>query len=242
MQALDRIMRIIETVAAAPAGSSATEVADRIGLSLSTVSRLMNDLADADVIERSENSGRFQLGNRLIKVVQSSTRRVEDPGSTRALMRELRDFSGETVSLHLRVGTQRVCVESIPSKHAVARFIPVGGAQPLVGSASGEILLAWLSAESLDQILDQLAVPTPQRPELEGRLDEIRERHWAVHKNRIVLGVTGVSAAVPDFGVDVAALSVSGPSERFGDAEISRVLPTLVEIAAQVSELTRLAT
>lgn len=237
MQALDRLLHIIESVASARGGATPTEVAAKVGLSVSTVSRMMNQLADEAVIEKSEATGKYRLGLRLLEILQLTSTANENHGAIRAVMTSLRDRSAETVSLHIRVGSQRVCIESVPSRHAVARIIPLGMAQPLVGSASGEILLAGVPAGDLQRVLDSLALSASAESALKKRLDRIRAEGWAIYEGKLVLGVTGVAAVVPGYGSEVGALSVSGPAERFRQQDIEAILPALRETARRIGEL-----
>jgi IclR family acetate operon transcriptional repressor len=241
MQALDRLLRIIEGVASARGGATPTEVAAKVGLSLSTVSRMMNQLADEAVIEKSRATGKFRLGLRLLEILQMTSAASKNHGAIQAVMTSLRDRSRETISLHIRVGNQRVCIESVPSRHAVARIIPLGEAQPLVGSASGEVVLAGVPDGDLQRVLDSLALSGPAERALKKRLDRIRADGWAIYEGKLVSGVTGAAAVVPGYGSEVGALSVSGPAERFQQQDIEAILPALRAGARRIGDLNLLA-
>lgn len=239
MQALERLLRIIEAVAAEPVGRTPTEVAAESQLSLSTTARIMIELAGEQVIEKSELTGRYRLGDRLLRIVQTSTGRLDDHEVLRQLMTSLRDLSGETVSLNVRLGAQRVCIETVPSEQPVARFIPVGQAQPLIDSSSGEVLLAALPDAELRGVLKLLPVSSQEIAELRRRLDQVRADGYAIHTGKLVPGVTGVAVPVQTFGSRSAALGVSGPQERFTVEAVHKVLPELISVAKQISNIPR---
>lgn len=229
MQALSRLMQIIEAVTDTPSGATPTEVSSAVGLSLSTTSRIMHQLLDAEVLERSESSGRYFLGIRLTQIVQKAARHTASQTAARAAIQRLRDLSTETVSLHIRVGAQRICIESAPSTQPVARIIPVGLALPLFGSATDEVLLSAVAEPELSVLIGSFGLAREERAAFEQRLLTVREQGWSLISDEWVDGVTGVSAAVPNLGGDSGALSISGPTNRFGPADARQLVPALLD-------------
>jgi IclR family acetate operon transcriptional repressor len=229
MQALSRLMQIIEAVTDAPSGATPTEVSSAVGLSLSTTSRIMHQLVDAEVLERAESTGRYLLGIRLTHIVQKAARHTTSQTATRAAIQRLRDLSGETVSLHIRVAAQRICIESAQSPQPVARVVHIGLALPLIGSATGEVLLSAVAEPELSLLINSSALPSDERVAFRRRLLTVREQGWSLIADEWVAGVTGVSAVVPNLGGDSGALSISGPSGRFGSVDAQRLVPALLE-------------
>ncbi|OUS82233.1 hypothetical protein CA951_41215 [Rhodococcus sp. NCIMB 12038] len=124
-QAIERILAVLESVSRSPGGLLPARVAEETGLSLSTVLRLMQSLEDDEVLHRSSGSSNYQVGSRLIGIVDRSTRSFDSRIAAVPLLERLRDSSGgETSSLHVRSGNQRVCVAG--RVRAVARNLRVG--------------------------------------------------------------------------------------------------------------------
>ena len=73
MQALERILAILESTSRTASAASPAKVAEETGLSLSTVVRLMQSLADEDVLVRSAETGQYRMGPRLIGIVERAT-------------------------------------------------------------------------------------------------------------------------------------------------------------------------
>jgi DNA-binding IclR family transcriptional regulator len=89
-----------------------------------------------------------------------------------------------------------------------------------------------------------LADPLPRYTEhtvvevaaLERELVEVRERGWASTVEEYELGLNALAAPVRDHdGRVVAAVSVSGPSYRFGPEVFDRVAPRLLQAADEIS-------
>ena len=236
MQALDRLVGILEAVAASKRPVGAADVAQATGLSLPTVARLMQELVAQDMLHRSAHDRRYTLGPKLFTLARAAAAQLDGAALVRPVLDDLRDVTGETVSLHVLRGGQRVCVAEAPSRHEVRRVVPLGLTQPLVGTATGEVLLAGATAEERSRVLDSLGLAAPEQRELERRLERVREQGWALVVDDWRAGLAGLSAAVRDGGITVAALSASGPSARFTEKVARGHVDDILEAARQLSE------
>ncbi len=236
MQAIDRVMSILEAVTQQAAGATASEVATHANLSLSTATRLLHQLAERRVVARSNGDRRYILGPRLFGLVRAGSAQLDLAALARPVLQRVRDDTGETASLHVRRGDSRICVAAVASQQPVARHVPIGTAMPLHRNATGEILLAGAPPEERSRYLAGLRLPPRDEAELERRLDRIRRDGWAIVVDEWVPGVTGISAAVSDGDVTIAALSVSGPASRFDEATAQAHLATILHAAGELSQ------
>ena len=236
MQAIDRVLAILDAVTTRPAGATATEVAEAADLSLSTATRLLHQLADQDLVARGNGDRRYILGPRLFELVRKASSDADLATLARPILQRVRDDTGETASLHVRRRDARVCVAAMASTQPVARHVPIGTAMPLHRNATGEVLLAGAPADERQRYVAELGLPTAQEEALRRRLEQIGRDGWAIVVDDWVPGVTGISAAVADGGLTVAALSVSGPATRFDDATARACVPTLLAAARELSQ------
>jgi DNA-binding IclR family transcriptional regulator len=232
-RALDRVTAILEAVAVAREASSVTDVSTRVGLSLPTVSRLMRDLSAAGLLERAHGNGGYTLGPRLLAIAGAASRQSTLTELALPVLEGLRDASGETASLHIPVGVQRVCIAEIQSRHEVRRVVSVGLSLPLETGATGLALLAHLDPADQERYLAD--VPAASRPELEERLKEAAAVGFAQATDAWVKGVAGVAAPVMGPRGAVACISVSGPNFRWTDAAMSAFAPTLLAATRRVA-------
>lgn len=215
MQALDRILAIVESVSRTRAGASPARVAEETGLSLSTVVRLMQQLHDAEVLLRVPDNGAYRIGPTLITLVGRATNAFDVRAAAAPILEQLRDTSGgETASLHVRVGHQRTCVAAAYTTHLTGRIVPIGLLLPLTGSAVGHVLLAQLNEPTFDHVLTSLELPSRARKELRRRVERVQADGYDESADESVEGVRGVSVAIGGPGGN-GALSVSGPTDRF---------------------------
>lgn len=214
MQSLNRLLRILEEVAASKHAPSAVDVAESVGLSLSTVSRLMHVLADEGLLDRAGRDRRYTLGPRLFALAHAATQ-IDLTTIARPFLESLRDVTGETASLHVLRGRQRVCLVEVPSHHPVRRVVPVGLPASLAGSATGAVLLAACSEDRQVEQVDAFRMSAAERSMFEGCIEHARTHGWALVVDEWVPGLTGLSVAVAGGDANIAAISVSGPSARF---------------------------
>jgi len=237
VRSMQRVVAILEAVAASRGPATAARVSAETELSISTVSRIMRDLAEEQMLDRLDD-GSYLLGSRMFKLVRDAREGGDAMATIHRVLAELRDRTGETASLHVRRDDTRVCIASVDSRHELRRVVPVGDAIPLVGTATGHVLMAELSAAEQTALIDR-ARATSSRVELLGRLREAAENGWAVQADGLISGVTGVAAPVRVGGRIVAAVTLSGPTTRMPTEVVEKILPDLEEAARRIEPWVR---
>lgn len=126
---LARIVAILDAVEGSAA--SASELARRSGLSVSTAHRLALSMVEYGFLRRTE-SGDFQLGHRFVRTALES--------AALPVLTGLRDATGETAQLWLRRGDERICALSVDSQQELKATLPVGARLALPAGSSGGLL------------------------------------------------------------------------------------------------------
>jgi len=71
---------------------------------------------------------------------------------------------------------------------------------------------------------------------LRDNLDQIREKGYAVSRGEWIIDASGTAAPIFDQrGLITAAISISGPGQRFTDEKIKEIADLLVKETAQIS-------
>ena len=68
-------------------------------------------------------------------------------------MYDLRDFTGETVSLHILKNNKRICVEQIQGLHILLSNAKVGNEFDLYCGAPGKCILSFLPDNDIEEII-----------------------------------------------------------------------------------------
>jgi IclR family acetate operon transcriptional repressor len=141
-------------------------------------------------------------------------------------------MSGETANLAVLEGDDVVYIAQVSSPHTLRMFAEVGRHVPPHSTAVGKVLLAGLPREEALAILGRAGLPerTPatitRLATFEAELDRVAEQGWAVDEEEQETGVRCV--AVP---VGPAAMSLSGPAERFAGSAVPGLVGSMRAVA-----------
>jgi len=197
-----------------------TEIANRIGLHKSTVSRILATFEQENLVERDADTRRFRLGLGLIAVAGPLLAELEERRVAYPVLRELTELTGETSALMMWEGNESICVEQIASRHQIKHTTPLGARYSDALSSSVQVFLATESEDRVRSLLRSGAITYPGLDEasLEDyllRLKDDTSRGWAVNYGESSLDEVGVAAPVYDHRGDVvAAVLIAAPRFR----------------------------
>ncbi|HJU46585.1 MAG TPA: IclR family transcriptional regulator, partial [Gaiellaceae bacterium] len=217
-KSLGRAVVLLQAVAAAPEGSTASALARQTGLPRSTVARTLRTLADTGLVE--ETAAGWTLGYELVRLGRAADphRRVVE-ASQRVLAR-LRDDAGETALLAVPRGRpgMEIVLQLDAGRHiGVASWVGVD--VPLHASSAGKLVLAdlddaeldaWLAAAPLGSYTDATVIDAVS---LRRELRRVRDQGWAELVDELEDGLASLSVPVrrPD-GSLAGMIGLSGPT------------------------------
>lgn len=218
---------------------SMTEIAQRVSLHKSTVYRLLSSLEMKGFVIRDAVTDKYRLGFRIWELSANISRSDDPAVLLLPEMERLRDQLGETVSLYIRDGLERIRIQAVQSKEAVRRVAPVGVRLPLYVGASSKVLLAFAEPK-----VEQLVIEDPSWPSsidkesFRLQMEEIRRVGYATSVEEREKGAAAVAAPIRNrSGKLVAALSVSGPANRWSLAAMRKSVPHIQEAAARMGKM-----
>jgi DNA-binding IclR family transcriptional regulator len=216
-----------------------TEIAEHVGLHKSTVHRMLATLEEKGFIERDRSTDRYHLGLKMWELSANLSRSDDQATIWLPEMERLRDQLGETVSIYVRDGSERIRMQAVQSNQPVRRVAPVGARLPLYAGASSKVLIAysdplvqesifgdpaWLYSIDLDQYKQQL-----EEVSLQGYATSFEERET---------GAAALSAPIFNrTGKLTAALSVSGPASRLTMEKMREFAPVMMESAKRMGTM-----
>jgi len=239
IQVIDRMMSLLDVLAARSGSVSLKDLAQATGLHPSTAHRILNDMVVGRFVDRGEQAGSYRLGMRLLELGNLVKARLSVREAAIDPMRELHRRTGQTVNLSVRQGDEIVYVERSYSERSGMQVVrAIGGRAVLHLTSSGKLFLAHddprvvrsyatrtgLAGHTRNSITD------PVR--LERELAQVRSRGYARDNEELEPGVKCIAAAIrDDTGAIVAGLSLSAPSERMQDAWIEDLVATAGKIS-----------
>ncbi len=239
IQVIDRMVSLLDALAAQPDPVSLKELSARTGLHPSTAHRILNDLVTARFVDRSD-PGIYQLGIRLLELGNLVKTRLNVRDAALGPMRELHRSTGQPVNLSIRQGDEIVYIERALSERSGMQVVrAVGGRAPLHLTSVGKLFLA---ADDIRAVRAYSArtglaghtrnsITEPAR--LERELALVRARGYARDNEELELGVRCIAAGIrDDSGRLVAGLSISAPAEFIQDEWIDQLCMTADQISS----------
>ncbi|BCW08343.1 IclR family transcriptional regulator [Arthrobacter sp. NtRootA1] len=218
-----------------------TEIAGRIGLHKSTVSRILATLEQEHLVERDVDSRRFRLGLGMIAMAGPLLAELEERRVAYPVLRELTERTGETSALMVWNGTESMSVEQIPSRHQVKHLAPLGVRYNEALSSSVQVFLAAEDKDRVRNLLRSGAITLPGLDEeaMEAylrRLEDSTKRGWAVNFGETSIEEVGVASPVYDHrGNIVASVLIPAPKFRVSQDTLTSLGEACADAAAKVT-------
>lgn len=216
-----------------------TEIAGRVGLHKSTVHRLLATLEDKGFVTRNAATDKYRLGLSVLEL-SANLSRSDDPSVVLLPeMERLRDQLNETISLYVRDRAERVRIQAVQSMQPIRRVATVGARLPLSVGASSKVLLAFAEPGVRDAVLTDPSWSSQlDREAFEAQLNEIGSAGYATSFEERESGAAAVSAPIFNrSGKLVAALAVSGPSNRLTPERMHEFAPAIIESAHRMGTI-----
>src|SRR5439155_3719659 len=160
-----------------------------------------NTLVQSGVVIRDPRTRQYALGYKLVWLARAVALHRELQLIALPIMRSLRDATGETVTLSVVSGRERVVIQQVESPQEIRSVEAVGLGTPLHCGASGRLLLAYLPSRELDAFLEvplqrytRLTLTNPRR--LRDELVRIRRQDYAVSYGEYSPRVCAIAAPI----------------------------------------------
>jgi IclR family transcriptional regulator, KDG regulon repressor len=240
-RAIHRALSILRAFTSERPTLSLTEIARDAKLTMPTAHRMAKALQAEDFLVQEETSGAYMLGPAVMSMAQVILERNDEPGillTALPVMEELRELSGETVCLFRPAGTQRVCIAEMPSRQLIRVMPGVGQSLPMCASAAGRVMLAAMPEDARERILDDCCSDGPRPVTPKRCREEVAKgvrQGYVIMFDDTVKGASAMAVALRDAsGRVAAAISVTGPSDRFTRKRVDEQLPHLLDAAKRI--------
>jgi DNA-binding IclR family transcriptional regulator len=221
-----------------------TEVARRLNIPKSTVSRLMKTMASRTLIEQDRKTRRYRVGLLPFRLGQLYQAQVDALDLMEAELVDLVDQTGFTGYLSVLSGSDIVILRVRQGRYPVRMVLEVGYRVPAFATAAGKVLLARHSDAELRGLLPTTLIyqHTEIRKPLAKLLIElaaVRQRLWAEAREETFPGIAAIAAGVgsADHRQPVA-LSLSFPVTAVSKKSYADIVARVVAAAARIAART----
>jgi IclR family transcriptional regulator, acetate operon repressor len=220
------------------------QVARDMGLSRSTVHRMLATLSHHQFVEQDDISRAYRPGPVLVDIGLSVVSKLDLVQLSHSSLTDLRDRTGETAHLGIvRDGVNVLYIDSVESEQVVRASSRIGRILPAHATATGKALLADRpDAEVAALYPDGVpAGPTPRAVtsvgELLEQLAEVRRLGYAVNYGESEADVAAVAVPVRDKrGHLRCALVVTAPLSRADDEWVKNAAAASLQVARDLGE------
>jgi len=240
--ALETSFRIIEYLRT-NGKSRLTPISDELDIPKSTLHTHLNTLRKHDFVVKS--GPEYELGLRFMWFGEHAKTKKREYDIVEQSVEKIADETGERTLFIVEEHTSLFYLRVELGENAVDFGPQIGDyGRDFHATSSGKAILAFMSSEKREQILDSIDLPVctdrtiTSREELLSELDEVREREYAINKGEFFEGLYGISVPIhyPDGGL-LGSLTVSGPEQRMKGDKLASDLPEFLLGVANEIEL-----
>lgn len=242
VNSVDRALVILEYLGTQTKEVGVRELGQAIGLSKSSVHRILQTLRARGFVKWNPDNARYSLGMRAFEVGCGILRSMEAHAVAKPHLEQLVNSLGETAFLGVIDDAELVYIDKLDGRRSVRMFADIGARRPLHSTAIGKALLAHLDRAELDRILAakplaRLTKNTITDTEtLRTELEKIRRQGYAEDNEETEEGLYCVGAALFNYsGRPVAAISVAVPKIGQQSVNKEKIIKQVVSAAQEIS-------
>src|SRR5262245_22891563 len=241
VRAVDNATSILLELAADGDAVGVSDLARRVGLDKSTVSRTLQSLAETGFVAKDPEGGRYRLGMAIVRLAQVALSGLDLRRTAQPIIEEIGSQTGETSHLAVWSGDAATIIGHVPGSHPIRAPGAVGESLPAHCTSVGKVLLAFQSPAVIDRILagglTRYTPATITDPKLlRAELETIRSTMIGFNHAEYRPDSIAVAAPVWDHQGNVAAsISASGPAYRLAGQRLVDATETVRRAAARLS-------
>ena len=216
-----RAARILESFTVETPALTNAELAKKLGLNKSAITRLLQSLVKVGFIRRDDHTRRYSLTHRLSRIgsvyVKNNSLQIEG----HPLLEQLSAKCGENAQMGRLENTEVLYLDQVRCSQHIGLMSFSGGHLPAYCTGTGKLLLAYLSEEQFKTYcrsvnftrVTQKTITDPAI--LKEQLIQIKKDGVALVKSEFRPDVLSIAAPVLDEnGKVIAAVSLAGPVFR----------------------------
>jgi IclR family transcriptional regulator, acetate operon repressor len=243
---VERVLRILETLAHEPEGIALAALADEVVLPRSACHRLLTELARNGYVRQLRDRGEYALTTKLPALGLSFLGGAGIVDIAQPIIDRLADTSGELVRLAIVDGDRLTFVAKAQGARAGLRYDPDMGIDVRLScSAGGHAWLMTLSEERATELVARQGFGSPKEygpkapttfKALMKVLDEDRKRGFAMIVEQYAPGMTAMAAPVMRRASHeaVGVITIAGPLLRLTPQRMTALGAAITTAASEL--------
>jgi len=245
VQSVARAFCVLNVLRDSESAMSLKDIASVLKMSPPTAHRFLATLKKCRIVEQNPDTRQYFLGLELLLYSKAVLDRFDWRSRAHPLLGELSKDVGETVFMGVLDDYDLVYIDQVDSLDHSLRMTPqIGRRQNAHCTGMGKVLLATLDPARRKEFLGKKNFPRHTKNTitksqfLQKELDKIRILGYAIDQQEAELGICCVATPIIGIGGEIiAAISISGPSQRLEQKGLETNLKSAVQTtAARISQ------
>ena len=244
VRSLAKGLEVLQALASAAEPRSLSDLAQKTGLTVSSVHRLLHTLETLGYVEKDPEARRYRLAPKVLGLGFAYFRSADLWQVAHPYLVEASRRHGETFNLAVLDGTDILYIDRVKTRRILSINLEIGSKLPAYCTSMGRVLLAHLPEDEARKILarsrrERFTERTETDPErVMGILRQVRARGFALNDGELAVELRSVAAPVRNaLGRVVAAVNMAVHASEYSrqDAE-ERLGPIVKGVADRISE------
>jgi IclR family acetate operon transcriptional repressor len=241
--AVERAVLILQLLSQEPEGLTISQITKKTSISKSTVFTILTTLNLYGLVERMEETGRYQLGIGLFTLGSSVIERLDSRSRAYPILKRLAQQTQLTTHLGIIDKDEVIYIEKIEGQGPIKISSAIGRRMGVHCTSLGKAILAELPEEGLQTIFAEDSLPqrTPNTITsvqlLQADLSQTKKRGYSFDDEENELGIRCLGAPIFNHRGEVMyAVSISGPRDRVSLDIVEPLAEKLKQAAREISQ------
>ncbi len=234
-QAIERASALLIHIIEAAKSPHLGELSSAHELPKSTSSRILGALERQGLIQR-DRAGAYLPGSVLTRFARQRNLELDLVTQMRPVLHILSEKSGETVNLAVAGNGYVEMIDQVDGRYLLGATNWIGVNVPYHCSALGKVLLAYgVVKVPPGRLIKRGPQTITTHSRLLDELESVRRQGFATIKDELEEGLVAVAAPVRESrGAVVGAISISGPTPRFTDKQLTSLGQLIITEIARI--------
>jgi len=217
------------------------ELSKALDMNKATVFRLLRTFVETGYMEQDPDTERYGPTMKILSLGNHVMNKMEVRSLASGIIKELCEVTGESVHLSINDGNMAVIIDKVEAHVSNMVSFHLGRRSDLYSTGTGKVFLAHMPLNEVEEYLERTtleahtAMTIVDPVLLKRKLDEIREKGFAIDRQENNTGISCVAAPVRDYtGRVVASVSITGASARI-EHDIPKFSSLILEYSAKIS-------
>lgn len=239
VQSLERALTILNKLSEYPEGIQISRLAEQVGLTKSTIHRLLTTLASMNYVVKEEETDKYKLGLQILFLSRNMLNNSNIISIAKPYLEKLSQDVNETVHLCIEDRGEVIYVDKIESNQTIRMYSRIGSRAPMYCTAVGKILLSGKNSDDFNEIVSSIsfipktATTITSKEAFIEEIDQVKQQGFALDNSENEESLRCIAAPIFDHrGKIIASFSISGPANR---VTMDLVDERLIELVKQYS-------